>query len=417
MNIIHRNIENTVLNALKSFPAVYINGPRQAGKTTLVKDLLSDKFGGGFITFDDVLERSLAIRNPLTWLKEAGYPLIIDEVQMAPDIFRPLKMLIDEQRSVALKQGSKPNGRYLLTGSANLMVIPELADAMVGRMATITLLPLSVSEISGSTSNFIERCFNKDFEGIKRDEEPVYQMIEKATFPEIINMPDEFKRSWFQNYVRKITLEDPKHIYNLEKAEYMPILLQALAARAGNLINDADLSRDTGLTSTTARTYRNLLNGTFITNYLHPWYSNIGKRLIKSGKIYFYDTMLLSYILKSTPREMLKTNPQQFGHILENFVLSELVKLNNTMTKQVEISFYRTRDGKEVDFVLENGSNLVGIEVKNSEKITSKDVSGLKELKEAAGKDFVCGVILCNTSRLISYDEDIYLVPMNALWE
>ena len=129
MNIIHRDIENTVLKALEVFPAVYINGPRQAGKTTLVKDLLANQFGGKFVTFDDALETSVAIHNPLTYLKESGYPLIIDEVQMVPEIFRPLKMIIDEQRSIALKEGKKPNGRYLLTGSANLMVMPELADA------------------------------------------------------------------------------------------------------------------------------------------------------------------------------------------------------------------------------------------------------------------------------------------------
>ncbi|MFW5804114.1 MAG: ATP-binding protein [bacterium] len=240
--------------------------------------------------------------------------------------------------------------------------------------------------------------------------------MEKATFPELTDMPDELKQSWFQNYVRKITLEDPKHIYNLEKAEYMPILLQSLAARVGNLINDADLSRDTGLTSVNARAYRNILNGTFITNYLHPWYRNISKRLVKSGKIYFYDTMLLSYILKSTPEEIHKSNLKLFGHLLENFVLSELIKLNNTQLKPVEISFYKTRDGKEVDFILENGASIVGIEVKNFEKITEKEVAGLRELKEVTGKDFICGVILCNTERVINYDEDIYLIPLSALW-
>lgn len=416
MTIIHRNIENTVLKALEVFPAVYINGPRQAGKTTLVKDILSNRFKGTFITFDDALERSAAIRNPLNYLKQTGYPIIIDEVQMVPEIFRPLKMLIDEQRSAALNDTIKPTGHYLLTGSANLMVIPQLADAMVGRMATITLLPLSAGEVSNSKLNFIESCFNKHFGGIKKDDTPIYEVIERATFPEIINISDEFKQNWFQNYVRKVTLEDPLHIYNLEKAEYMPALLQALAIRTGNLVNDADLSRDTGLTPVTARTYRNVLNGTFITNYLSPWYRNISKRLVKSGKIYFYDTMLLSYLLKSTPKEMAKANPQRFGHLLENFILSEFVKLNNALSEQVNISFYRTRDGKEVDFILEKDSKLVAIEVNNAENITEKDLSGLREFKEIAGKDFVCGVILCNTQRVISYDEDIYLVPISILW-
>ncbi len=417
MKIIHRSIEKTVLNTLESFPAVYINGPRQAGKTTLVKDILSNQFKGAFVTFDDALERSAAARNPLIYLREAGYPLIIDEVQMVPELLRPLKMLIDEQRSTALQSDNvKPNGHYLLTGSANLMVMPELANAMVGRMATITLFPLSVREITNSQSNFIESCFNRDFAKTQKNEVPLYEIMEKATFPELINMPEDYRQNWFQNYVRKITLEDPMHIYNLEKAEYMPILLQALAIRAGNLLNDADLSRDTGLTSVTTRTYRNLLNGTFITHYLSPWYRNISKRLVKSGKIYFHDTMLLSNLLKSTPKEMAKVNPQRFGHLLENFILSELMKLNNVLSNRISISFYRTRDGREVDFILEKGNKLVGIEVKNSENISEKDLAGLKEFKEVAGEDFICGVVLCNTQRVISYDKDIYLVPINILW-
>ena len=418
MSIVDRNIQSFVVDALGSFPAVYINGPRQAGKTTLVRALMPQTFEAKFITFDDALERASAMRNPMLYLKELGTPLIIDEVQMVQALFRPLKMRIDEQRYISLKGEGTANSHYLLTGSANLMAIPALADAMVGRMATLTLLPLSTSEVLGQESRFLERCWAKDFSTIQAgDGLPLIQAIEQASFPELKSIPEKMVDGWFKNYVQKITLEDPHYIYNLEKAEYMPILLQSLAARAGSLINDANIGREVGLNAVTARHYRSLLNYTFVTYRLRPWYRNLTKRLVKSDKLYFYDTMLLCHLLGSSPAVLAKEQPQRFGHVLENFVLSELVKANHMAGESFHISFYRTNDGRAVDFVLERGQKLIAIEVKYAENITEKDLLGIKELQQVAGDDFHCGIILCNTPRVISFDQDIYLIPFAALWQ
>ena len=418
MKAIKRLLQPSVLESLKSFPVVYINGPRQAGKTTLVSELLATPPEGKFITFDDALERAAAMRNPYSYLKESGVPLTIDEVQMVPEMFRPLKKLVDEQRRGALKgKNTSANGHYLLTGSANLISIPALANAMVGRMATLTLLPLSASEVKNRVPHFLERCFTKDFSRIKADDKPLTEMIRLSSYPELMQLPNHMIDSWFRNYVQKITLDDPRHIYHLEKAEYMPILLQSLAARAGQLINDASLGRDIGLNAITTRQYRSLLNNTFITHNLKPWHRNITKRLVKSSKLYFYDTLLLSYMLQSTPQDLAKNQPHRFGHLLENFILTELLKINYATGEKVDISFYRTNDGREVDFVLEKQHKLVAIEVKHAENITEKDLAGIKELQQATKKDFLCGIVLCNTPRVIAYDKDIYLVPFCALWQ
>jgi len=416
MKTIQRHIQPLVLKALKAFPVVYINGPRQAGKTTLVRELLASQFPAKFITFDDALELSAATRNPLEYLRDAGMPLILDEVQMASAIFRPLKILVDEQRMAVLGSKRSANGHYLLTGSANLMVIPELANAMVGRMGTLTLLPLSAGEVMGRKPEFLQRCFAKDFSDIAPDKTPLTHIMAEATYPELLQMPENMKENWLKNYVQKITLEDPRHIYNLEKAEYMPVLLQSLAARVGNLINDASLGREVGLNAVTTRSYRGLLTSTFITQYLRPWYRNITKRLVKSGKTYFHDTMLLCHMLGSMPQDMAKSQPQRFGHVLENFVFSELEKAN-VLREKISISFYRTNDGREVDFVLEKQDKIVAIEVKHAEQVTDKDLAGIKELQAVTGKDFVCGIVLCNTPRVIPYGKDIYLVPFSALWQ
>jgi predicted AAA+ superfamily ATPase len=417
MSVIARAIEPLIQNSMKVAPIVYVNGPRQAGKTTLVRSITTNLDKAQFLTFDDPMERAAAMRNPVGYLRASGYPLIVDEIQMVPEVFRPLKMLVDEQRYEALQNGTSSDGRYLLTGSANLWAIPELADAMVGRMATITLLPLSMAEVLGQKSSFLKRCFAEDFSDIKTDNMPLTEAISKASFPELLKTPVAMIPQWFQNYIQKITLEDPKYIYNLEKAEFMPILLQALANCAGNLINDANISRDIGLNATTTRSYRNLLQGAFVTNSLHPWHRNITKRLVKSHKMFFHDSMLLCHLLQSTPEDLLKNQPRKFGHLLENFVLSELSKAKCIDDYFLDISFYRTSDGREVDFVLENKGKIVAIEVKHSENITEKDLAGINELKSMTDGDFVCGVVLCNTPRVIEYGNGIYLLPFSALWQ
>lgn len=418
MGLLNRLLQANVERMLGVFPAVYINGPRQAGKTTLVHYLMTKSFGEHYVTFDDPIERAAAMRNPQDYLKSSGVPLIIDEVQMVPALFRPLKIVIDEARGKALDEEGDANGRYLLTGSANLMATPALADAMVGRMATLTLLPLSVSEVFGVNSSFIDRCFSKDLGSLKADQSvALVEAVEKASFPELLNRDQEEKVAWFENYIQKITLEDPSQLYNLEKAEYMPILLQSLAARAGSLVNDANIGREIGLNAVTTRHYRGMLSNTFVTKTLKPWHRNITKRLVKSSKIYFYDTMLLCHLLKAPPSVLVKMQPHLFGHVLENFVLSELMKANGLRSHKVDISFYRTQDGREVDFILEYQQKFVAIEVKHAEHITDRDLAGIKEFQDVVGKDFHRGIVLCNTPRIIPFGDNIYLVPFSALWQ
>jgi len=420
MAVIERSLTRLVTSDMQAFPAVYINGPRQAGKSTLVRELiLPDYPTARYVTFDDVLERAAATRNPADYLSGTGFPFVIDEVQLVPGLFRPLKKAIDEARLSKLKSGqAKPNGRYLLTGSANLAAVPALADAMVGRMGIRTLYPFSAAEIWEGKGDFIERAFSGDFSKAVKSNKTVLDAMRVATFPELLDMPLSQVKSWFDNYVRKVTLEDPRQIYNLEKAEFMPLLLQTLAHRAGNLINDADLSRDVGLNTITTRTYRKLLEATFVTLDMQPWHRNVQKRLVKTGKGYFYDTLLLCHMLGGGPEELARKDLNRFGHILENFVATELLKLINNGDTGSALHFFRTHDGDEVDFVIENPQGkLVAIEVKNAENVTERDLSGMRELRDVAGKDFRHGIVLCNTPRPLPFGDGITLLPFSALWE
>lgn len=336
---------------------------------------------------------------------------------MVPEIFRSLKTLIDEQRYEVLHNTTTANGHYVLIGSTNLGVIPKLADAMVGRMATLTLLPLSAAESMANTSCFIERCFTKDFSNIKVEKSKLSEVVSMASYPELTTLPESMKDNWLKNYIQKIALEDPRQIYNMEKVELMPLLIQSLAARAGHLINDANLGREVDLNAVTTRNYRHILHGTLVVNFLSPWHRNINKRLVKSKKVFFCDTTLLCHLLGNTPQELAKSNPTRFGHVLENFVLSELSKENFATGERASISFYRTNDGREVDFVLEKHRKLVAIEVKHAEYIHEKDLAGIKELQASTGDDFLCGIVLCNTPRVMAFDKNIYLLPFSALWQ
>ena len=408
MDLIQRTLKKRLLDDLKFFPAIYINGPRQAGKTTLVKNLLHPHYQGEYMSFDLALVRAAATRNPQLFLEKSGHPLIIDEAQRVPELFRALKSQIDEKRLQALDKKTTYTGDYILTGSTNLMAQPALADAMVGRMITRTLLPLSSAELVGATSRFIDRCFSSDFTGIKAKHSlTLLEAMSKSTFPQITTLPDHAVGSWFNEYTEKITLEDPNQIYRLEKAEYMPLLIQSLAHRAGSLLNDANLSREIGLNTTTTSNYRKLLENTFVTCTLKPWYRNLNKRLTKSPKLYFYDTMLLCHLMNTTPNNLMVSYPHRFGHVLENYVLSELLKSNNTEDHPVKISYYRTHDNHEVDFVLEKQHQCVAIEVKHAEFITQNDIKGMLAFKQNAGSDFRCGIVLCNTPQVLAFTEDI----------
>ena len=419
MNYIRRFQETRVLDTMKAFPATYISGPRQAGKTTLVRDILADRFDGRYVTFDDIIERNAAMRNPGGFVSGLGDRATLDEVQMVPEVCRALKKEIDERRrgGVAGTAAGNTNGIFLLTGSASLRALPELADAMVGRMGAVTLLPLSAAEVAGNEANFVDQLFEGTFRSRESSAIPLSEMMTRASYPALLGMEDRDRDTWCRNLIQKITIEDPRHIYNLGKADRMPMLLQALAVRAGNLVNDAELSRDIGLNAVTTRAYRNLLEATFIAMELRPWHRNVGKRLVKAGKIQFHDTNLLCALLGQTHGILESTNPKLHGHVVQNFVGTELMKQTGHAQGDYKLGFYRTRDNREVDFTIERrDGRTVAIEVKHSENIAPSDLRGIEEFKSLCGESLAAAIVLCNAPRIIEYAEGIHLVPFEAMW-
>lgn len=413
--MIERKLKNNVLDALQGFPVVYVNGPRQAGKSTLVQKLAAKEWPADYVTFDEATMLGAAEANPESFLRAYENRLILDEVQMVPDLFRVLKLLSDEAR---LEDKSSANGRYLLTGSANIMALPQLSDALVGRMRVLTLYPLSALEISGGKGDFLSRLMSNGFKPatIKRKGH-ITDIIKQATFPEITDEDNERRRQWFESYITTILQRDVRQIADIAKLGVLPNLLKVLAGRAGGLVNEADISRAIGQNAVTAKNYRVLLQMMFLTFDVKPWFRNIGKRLVKSPKSYIIDTSLLCHLQQVDMENVAINDPYLFGHIFENFVATELIKQLSSSVDPAELYHFRTSDGKEVDFVLERpDGKLASIEVKGRDAVSEADFKGLKELGKQTKDDFICGIVLYRGNKVIPFGDRMWAVPVDAMW-
>lgn len=403
--MIKRRSFDITAKMLKDSHVAYINGARQSGKSTLAMSIASE-LNMKYITFDDPSIFSAAKNDPVSFVKNIKASVVLDEVQMVPELFRCLKIFVDEQRQ------TKEKLKILLTGSANIMALPDLSDSLVGRMQLLTLYPFSLSEFKGK--NFIENVFLSNF-GLHQEIEnyDVVEMIKSATFPEVSLDPSIDAGRWFDSYLTTLLRRDIREISNIEKIADIPIMLKILASRAGSLINESSLSRDCNMNLMTLRRYRCILENMFIINRVFPWFRNIGKRFVKSTKTYFTDTYMLCNILGINISSMQMQDPTLFGHVLENFVFTELLK---NLDEQTHLFHFRTIDNKEVDFVLEkNNGDLVGIEVKSSSSVSTTDFAGLWTLQEISGTTFKCGVVIYLGKNVIPIADNMFAVPISML--
>jgi len=419
MSYFPRHIKPRIIDALKVSPVVFLNGARQTGKSTLVQSI-SEQIGRNdlpatYVTFDRPTVMAAATAAPEAFLSAYKNPLIIDEVQMVPEIFRALKVVVDEQR---LTDKTNANGKYLLTGSANILALPKLSDPLVGRMSILTLYPFTTAEATQGTGNGLERLMRMDFSGITDRGITLTDAMKFATFPEIVGKESKERSIWLDGYLTTMLQRDVKQIAELEKISVLPNLLRILATRAGGLLNDSDISREVGLTSVTGKFYRNILKMMFLNFDVQPWHRNIGKRLVKSAKGYLIDTNMLCHMLDLNVDDIAASKPDLFGHILENFVATELLKQLNISDTKAELHHFRTSDDKEVDFVLEKPDGSVfAIEVKKSESVNIHDFKGIKAFEVLTKKDFTGGVILYSGKDIVPFGKNLWAVPFYILWQ
>lgn len=418
VNYLNRHITKRIKDALKVSPVVYLNGARQTGKSTLARTIApqigKNKQPAEYLTFDRPTLMAAASAAPEFFLTGYDSPVIIDEVQLVPELFRALKVVVDEMR---LADKENANGKYLLTGSANILALPKLADALVGRAAIMTLYPFTAAEATHNHAGGLERIMKMDFKGINDRGLSLIDAIKKATFPEVSTLTGEERRIWFDGYISSMLQRDVKQIAELEKSSVLPHLLSVLAARTGCLMNDSDIARDIDMNHVTAKFYRSILKLMFLTFDVRPWFRNIGKRLVKTPKGYLLDTTMICHLLDYNIDEIAKTKPELFGHLVENFVATEIIKQLSNSDINAELYHFRTSDGKEVDFVLEKPDGSVfAIEVKKSESVTIQDFKGIKALEELTGKDFAGGVVLYAGKDAVPFGKNLWAVPFFVLW-
>ncbi len=414
-----RNIEPLLLTALADTPVVLLNGARQVGKSTLAQRLIDTGWRARYVTLDDATVQAAARSDPQGFLSDFDGPVIIDEIQRASELYLPIKLSVDRNR--------KP-GRFLLTGSANVMLTPALSNALAGRMEVLTLWPLSQGEISGYREDFVDRLLAKDFSlpassigrakkyAIKRED--LAGLILRGGFPEVVKRPDaERRRAWFRSYITTILQRDVRDLSKVEGITEFPRLLALLATRVANLLNLADISRATTISHSTLKRYMTLLQATYLISLLPPWTSNLGARVVKTPKLMLGDTGLLTALV-GVDEERLLENSALFGAALENFVVMETRKQISWSKTQPQMFHFRTHSGHEVDIVLEEASGkLAGIEVKSIASVNSDDFKGLRALQEIAGKNFRRGVVFYAGSEVVSFGKDLMAAPIPVLWE
>jgi len=409
--MIRRNITDQLLAALQDTPVVLLHGARQSGKTTLVRACVEAQLQAEYVTFDNATVLASAAADPQGFVSRSQRPFVIDEVQRLPELPLAIKASVDADR--------RP-GRFLLTGSANVLQIPRLADALVGRIEILELWPFSQGEVDGLCDDFVAALFSDDPSAItacgRADERPLLERLSLGGYPEAQARGEGRRQAWFASYVSTILQRDVRDLAQIEGLTAMPRLLALLASRTGSLLNYADLARSVQIPQSTLKRYLALLEQTFLVQRLPPWSTNLGLRLVKSPKLYLSDTGLLLHLL-NVDQARLQADPALLGHVVENLVVTELRKQTAWSAVRASLYHLRTPTGVGVDVLLEGpGGDVVAIEIKASSTVASSDFRALRRLAEVAGSRFVRGVVLYCGDDVLPFGQRLWAVPLQALW-
>lgn len=411
-----RTIHNQLLEALADTPVVFLRGARQTGKTTLVKQLAEESYGSEqarqYISLDSATALSGALDDPPGFLQGLKKPVIIDEAQRASALILAIKEDVDRKRQA---------GRYLLTGSANILTLPGIADSLAGRMEVLTLYPLSQGEIAGAREDFIDALFQKDFplsgKTTKFSKEELFAAMELGGYPEVISRSTAKRRAaWFDSYITTLVERDIRDIANIQDRSGLIRLLRLLGVRSGTLHNQAEMSRSIAMPASTLTRYIPLLEALFLIWFLPAWSSNLGKRLVKAPKVHVCDSGLACHLC-GADAQRLADDSILAGRLLESFVAGELLKQSSWTEHPVTLYHYRSQSGEEVDVLLEDRAGRVAaVEVKLAASVAQHDIKGLASLRDALGDQFVRGVVVYSGQEVIPMGDRIFAVPIGMMF-
>ena len=402
-----RFVERRAEEALSDTPVVLIVGPRRAGKTTLARKM--GDTGRIYVTLDDQTVLDAARSDPTGFIRGLDRATI-DEIQRVPDLLLAIKRTVDED--------FRP-GRFLLTGSANVMTLPRVADSLAGRIETIRMLPLARAEIAGTEPIFLERLFEGNLQ-IKREAvigDDLVRLALLGGYPEAIGRDTERRRqSWARSYLTSVLSRDLRDVGEIEKLTELPKFVRLLAEHSGRLANYSQFGSSIGVSHKTGQRYVALLEQVFLVLTLQPWYTNALKRIAKTPKLHFLDSGLLAAV-RGLSFDRVKANRGEFGALLESFVFSEVLKLMTASDLQLTAYHFRDQQMHEVDMVLERDDGMiVGIEVKASATVKSGDFAGLRTLAKACEGRFAYGVVLHDSADFVPFGDKLAAVPVSCLW-
>ncbi len=408
--MLKRALEDSLRAALGDTPVVMLVGARQTGKSTLAKALVEGR-RAKYLTFDEPRFLAAARADPMQFIEDLGDTAVLDEVQRVPNIFLPIKASVDRDR--------RP-GRFLLTGSANPLFVPEVAEALAGRVEILTLWPFSQAELEKSDGlSLTELLFSssnpRGLLPVGRDD--LADRMVRGGFPEAIEREDEGRRDqWFSNYLTSILERDVRAMVDISRLEEMPALLTALALRSRGPTNKSALSQALGIPVSSIDRYLVLLERIYLVRRLPGWHNRLGPRLVKSPKLLLCDSGLLCHLLR-WDREHLLSDPTSFGLALEGFVGIELAKAVDLDGRDPRLMHYRTSKGVEIDFILEAADRrVVAVEVKASGTVDAADFRRFDRLRETLGSRFVRGVVFYTGGHVLPFGDRLQAWPISTLW-
>ena len=404
-----RHNRKLIVEGLTDTRVVFVAGARQVGKTTLTQDIAAHEHPLVRLNLDDDDVRAAAQEDPVGFVAALPGPALIDEVQHAPDLLLAIKSAVD----------SDPQpGRFLLTGSANILASRRVKDALTGRIDTISLWPLSQSEVRGGQLNFIDCLFAAAppwIENAPVGRDAFAAILAEGGFPEARLREGQRRHRWFLNYVDTVLDRDLRELSDAIKLDEMPRLLRLLASQAANLLSYRAVAKRLRLHHDTVKAYVALLEQTFLVRRLPAWRPGLGAREVATPKIYLVDTGLLADLL-GADGQRIREDDQVTGTALENFVATELLKHLEWADIPARLYHYQRRTA-DIDFVLEaSDGSLVAIEVKAAATVSEHDTKRIRELRDRRGGRFRAGVVLCSRAETAPLGDRLWAVPISGLW-
>lgn len=408
---IRRNIEPVLLELLSFARVVCVLGPRQAGKSTLARELAEGPYPADFFQLDLERVRQAASNDPDAFIADISTPAVIDEIQRVPKLLLAIKARVDTD--------TRP-GQFILTGSASITTLPTVSDALPGRVEFVRLDPFSQGELLNRREELIDGLFAGSVpvvHDLDIGRRAYAETVAVGGYPDVQHRTARVRDSFFSGYLDSVLGRDLSEVAGPRRRGSMLELLRLIAARTGGLMNYSDIGTPLAINYKTVRAHCDILENVFLVTSLMPWYRNFGQRIVKAPKYYLNDSGLLAHLVGADEDRVIDDDSAA-GPMFETFVINELIRQSRWASKPVRFYFFRDQSGREIDLLIERADgDIVGVEVKSTSAADRRDFKALRYLRDQLGSQFKAGVVITTGSDTISYGDRLHALPLAGLWQ